>query len=139
MALDLAACEAQRDAEAQAARTEAQAAMAEAQAARAAEMELRAELAVRTAATYRMHEQWVNGAAEQKSLRAELQRAEGELVSARAAADSELRAGMRRSEERVRQAERTRSFELRLLRGEVLAQEGELMAQVEAPLRLGLA
>lgn len=95
----------------------------EARAAQAREDELRAELAVRTTAACRMHEQWRDSVAEVRELRAELARAERALETMRAAADAGLGAGMRRSEERTRLVELRRSVEQRTLRVELASQE----------------
>ena len=84
---------------------------------------LRADNALLTAATMRMHEQWSRDAVELEALRVEMRAMDAGAAAVRAESQSLLHRGAGVAEERYRRAERRRAVDVRVLAEELGALE----------------
>ena len=84
---------------------------------------LRADNALLTAATVRMHEQWSRDAVELEALREEMRAMDAEMVETRAESHRLLQSGVGLAEDRYRLAERRHAVDEHLLACELMALE----------------
>lgn len=101
---------------------------------------LRADNALLTAATMRMHEQWSRDAVELESMRVEMQAMDMAAAAGRAETQTLLDSGASLAEERYRRAERRRALDIRVLATELstleTAGESLIVEQQRQHLRL---